>query len=127
METFYVKQGKRYKPVLYGDETFNHAMPSGTHLVVVQPGLESRIYHIQPDAAPLLATAKLAEDKVLAKMREISALRPQATPITLEQKQAWDNLRAVMGDDLFYFTYSSLKEIYDTMVTELVRLSQANE
>jgi hypothetical protein len=126
METFYVKRGRRYVPVLYGNEAFNNAMPAGTHLVVVQPGIESRIYNIQPDAAPLLAAAKLAEDTVLVKMREIATFRPEKSPLTPEQKEVWNHLLAVMGEDSCFFTYPSLKDIYDALIAELVRLTDEN-
>lgn len=127
MTTFYRKHGRRYIPVAYGDPEFDRSFPAGAHLVVVQPGSESRIFNINPDAAPLLAALKLCEEDIMRVMVQASMARPDREPLTDKQMDAYNRFKAAMGDEnLCLLRYPSLREIYDTLVEKLVKLSKDN-
>lgn len=124
MTTFYRKEGRRYKPVLYSDAQLDRAFPEGTHLVVVKPGWESRIFNINPDAAPLLAALKLAEEDVMRVMLAATQARPDREPLNDRQMAAYERFKQAMGDDhLCLLRYPSLRDIYDTLVEKLLEIS----
>lgn len=128
MTTFYRKHGRRYIPVAYGDPEFDRSFPAGAHLVVVQPGSESRIFNINPDAAPLLAALKLCEEDIMRVMVQASMARPDREPLTDRQMDAYHRFRTAMGDDrLCVLRYPSLREVYNELVEKLLALgSQHN-
>jgi hypothetical protein len=104
MTTFYVKRGCRYYPVRHCDPELDRAMPPGHHLVSVRPGLESRRYNIEPALAPLIAAGLVAEEAIVSAIHEASKLRPAKTPLTDEQRAAWRNLIASLGEEATMLT-----------------------
>jgi hypothetical protein len=97
---YYVKEGRRYKPVSEYDSDLVDSFHRGTHLVMVYPGGSSRRYNIDPAYAPMIAAGRYAEDAICRAMLAASELRPQRTPITLAQQRAWKKLAKEMGDEL---------------------------
>jgi hypothetical protein len=97
---YYVKEGRRYKPVAEYDNELMDSFHKGNHLVMVYPGGTSRRFNIEPALAPMIAAGRYAEDAICRAMLAASELRPQRTPITLAQQRAWKKLAKEMGDEL---------------------------
>lgn len=97
---FYEKVGRRYQPVAEYDNTFLDSFEKGNHLVMCYPGGTSRRFHIDPAYAPMIAAGRVAEDAVCRAISKAAELRPQCTPLTPKQKQAWEALAAAFGDEL---------------------------
>jgi len=97
---YYEKVGRRYVPVAEYDNELLDSFPKGSHLVMCYPGGQSRRFNIDPNYVAMIAAGKVAEDAICEVMRKASELRPQQTPITLGQKQAWEKLAQEFGSDL---------------------------
>ena len=97
---YYEKKGRRYVPVAEYDNDYLDSFPKGNHLVMCYPGGQSRRFNIDPDYAALIAAGRVAEDAICEVIRKASELRPQQTPITLGQKQAWEKLAKEFGSEL---------------------------
>lgn len=97
---YYEKIGRRYVPVAEYDSTYLDSFPKGCHLVMVYPGGSSRRFNIDPDYASLIAAGRVAEDAICRAISKASELRPQQTPITEGQRQAWEKLAEEFGDGL---------------------------
>ena len=113
---YYEKVGRRYKPVTEYDSDFLDSFPKGNHLVMVYPGGSSRRYKIDPALAPMIAAGRYAEDKIFDEMRKVSEARPKQTPLTDEQRSAWQKMQKAMGEDMFYLQYASHRDIVDAGV-----------
>jgi len=113
---YYEKVGRRYKPVYEYDNDFLDSFPKGNHLVMVYPGGSSRRYNIDPALAPMIAAGRYAEDKIFDEMRKVSEARPKVTPLTDEQRSAWQKMQKAMGEDLFYLQYASHRDIVEAGV-----------
>jgi len=115
-ETFYrkhiSKNGKAsYIPVKEYDSNLTDSLPDGNHLLTIQPGRKSMRYYIEPAFAPMIAAGKIAEDAICTAMLDASEMRPSKPPLTDEQKAAWENFVAAMGDDCRYLQYASTAEM----------------
>jgi hypothetical protein len=97
---YYVKEGRRYKPVAEYDNDLMDSFHKGNHLVMVYPGGTSRRFNIDPAYAPMIAAGRVAEDSICRAISKASELRPQRTPITEAQQKAWRKLAKEMGDEL---------------------------
>jgi hypothetical protein len=97
---YYVKEGRRYKPVAEYDNDLMDSFHKGNHLVMVYPGGTSRRFNIDPAYAPMIAAGRVAEDAICRAISKASELRPQRTPITEAQQKAWRKLAKEMGDEL---------------------------
>jgi len=113
---FYEKRGRRYVPVHEYDSDLLNAMPKGTHLIMSYPGGSSTRYNVNPNYAAMIAAGRVAEDAISKAVRDASELRPRNTPITPEQKKAWDNLAKSFDSDRFYVELPSAREIADAGV-----------
>jgi hypothetical protein len=107
---YYVKEGRRYKPVSEYDSDLVDSFHRGTHLVMVYPGGSSRRYNIDPALAPMIAAGRYAEDAICRAISKASELRPQKTPITEAQQKAWRKLAKEMGDELCTLTGLSVRD-----------------
>jgi hypothetical protein len=86
--------------------------PAGFHLVHVAPGVTSTRYNVAPDAAPLLAAAKLARPTVISAL--LTALQPRPLqPLTAEQRRSLDGVTLL---------HRSPHDVYDEIVAALVRV-----
>ena len=91
-ETLYIKKGRRYKS--WGTIYDINGLPEGTHLVEVKPGSKGLLYNVEPDRAALLAAMREATEAMIDAMREADLLQPRQAPITQEQRDLLDKLKA---------------------------------
>jgi len=115
---FYVKQGRRYVPHSTYSSEFCDSFPKGTHLVQSYPGGSSRRFNIDPAYAPMIAAGRVAEDAISEVIRKATDLRmkPRQTPLTPEQKAAWDHLVEVFGEEARYLEWPSAREACEEAV-----------
>jgi hypothetical protein len=109
---YYVKEGRRYKPVSEYDSDLLDSFPKGNHLVMCYPGGTSRRFNINPAYAPMIAAGRVAEDAISKHIMEVSSLRPRQdrTPLTPKQKKAWDSLAKAFGEERYALEYCSYRE-----------------
>jgi hypothetical protein len=107
---YYVKEGRRYKPVAEYDSDLMDSFHKGNHLVMVYPGGTSRRFNIDPAYAPMIAAGRYAEDAISRAISKAAELRPQRTPITEAQQKAWRKLAKEMGDELCTLTGLSVRD-----------------
>ena len=113
---YYEKKGRRYVPVAEYDSDYLDSFPKGNHLVMCYPGGSSRRFHVNPDYASLIAAGRVAEDAMCNVMIEASKLKPERTPITPEQKAAWENLARAFGDELCTLRGASIRDVVEAGV-----------
>jgi hypothetical protein len=116
---YYVKEGRRYKPVAEYDNDLMDSFHKGTHLVMVYPGGSSRRYNIDPNYAAMIAAGRVAEDAVCRAMMDASELRPARTPITPAQQRAWKKLAKEMGDELCTLHGASVRDCAEAGVNAM--------
>lgn len=97
---YYEKVGRKYVPVAEYDSEFLDSFPKGNHLVMSYPGGSSRRFNIDPAYAPMIAAGRLAEDAICRAISKASELRPQTTPLTKKQREAWEALKESFGDEI---------------------------
>jgi hypothetical protein len=97
---FYEKVGRKYVPVAEYDSDFMDSFTKGSHLVMSYPGGTSRRFNINPAYAPMIAAGRVAEDAICRAISKASELRPPSTPITENQKKAWNALSEAFGDEI---------------------------
>jgi hypothetical protein len=107
---YYVKQGRRYVPVAEYDNDLIDSFHKGNHLVMVYPGGTSRRFDIEPALAPMIAAGRFAEDAICKSISKAAELRPQRTPLTLEQQKAWRALADAFGDELCALSSGSVRD-----------------
>lgn len=116
---YYVKEGRKYVPVAeYNDELMD-SFTKGNHLVMVYPGGTSRRFNIDPNYAAMIAAGRVAEDTISKAVVKASEMRPHRSPITQEQKEAWDNLTKAFGDERYYIELPSAREIAEEAVKSM--------
>ena len=127
-KVYYVKEGRRYKPVAEYDSDLMDSFHKGNHLVMVYPGGTSRRFNIDPAMAPMIAAGRVAEDAMCKAMMDASELRPQRTPLTDGQRRAWKKLAKEFGDELCTLQGSSTRDIVEAgiqaMQSEALKLMQ---
>jgi hypothetical protein len=113
---YYVKEGRRYKPVAEYDNDLMDSFHKGNHLVMVYPGGISRRFNIDPNYAAMIAAGRVAEDAMCKAMMDASELKPQRTPLTPGQLKAWKKLAKEFGDELCTLQGSSTRDIVEAGV-----------
>ena len=103
-------------PVAEYDNELLDSFPKGNHLVMCYPGGSSRRFNIDPNYAAMIAAGRVAEDAVCDAMRKASELRPAQTPITPEQKAAWQQLAQSFGSELCTLHGTSTRDIAEAAV-----------
>jgi hypothetical protein len=125
---YYVKEGRRYKPVAEYDSDLMDSFTKGNHLVMCYPGGTSRRFNIDPALAPMIAAGRYAEDAISRAISKAAELRPQRTPITEAQQKAWRKLAKEMGDELCTLTGLSVRDCAEAgvqaMQEEALKLMQ---
>lgn len=125
---YYEKKGRRYVPVAEYDSDFLDSFTKGNHLVMSYPGGVSRRFNIDPALAPMIAAGRFAEDAICKAISKASELRPEKTPITPEQKAAWENLAKAFGSDLCTLRGASIHDCAEAgvkaMQEEAMRLME---
>ena len=115
-DTFYVKEGRRYKPVSYYDSKVMDGFGVGTHIVMVYPGGSSRRYQIDPNHAAMIAAGRVAEDAISQAIVKASEMRPHRKSITERQRKAWENLSKAFGEERYAVEIPSAREIAEAGV-----------
>jgi hypothetical protein len=118
---YYIKEGRRYVPVSEYDSDLLDSLPKGNHLVSVYPGGASRRYSIDPAYAPMIAAGRVAHEAITDSMRRASELKPQKTPLTPEQQQAWKRLADSFGEDICTLNGSSAYDIAEAGVQAMIQ------
>lgn len=126
-KVYYEKIGRKYLPVSEYDRDFIDSMQKGTHLVMSYPGGRSFKYNVEPAYAPMIAAGRVCEDVISKALMKAHEIRPhQNTELSPEQKEAWDNLVAVLGDRGRYLEWPSAREVavasVQAMTDEAVKL-----
>lgn len=111
--TFYIKEGRRYKPVSEYDSNLCDSYSYGTHLVMIKPGMQSRKYNVDPALAPLIAAAFYARDAMITAVYEATQMQPGSTPVTEEQSAAWKQIKEAFGDQRYYLTWPSAADVVE--------------
>ena len=110
-KVYYEKRGRRYVPVMEHDYELMDAMPRGNHLIMCYPGGRSTRYNIDPALAPMIAAARVAEDKMSEAVRKASEMRPRRKELTHDQQRAWTRLNRALGDDIYTIEVASARDI----------------
>jgi hypothetical protein len=111
---YYEKVGRKYVPVAEYDSDFMDSFRKGNHLVMCYPGGTSRRFNIEPALAPMIAAGRYAEDEMCRLMvAKATELRPQSTPVTPAQKEAWQKLSEAFGDTSTVLQGASIRDITD--------------
>jgi hypothetical protein len=113
---YYVKEGRRYKPVAEYDNDLMDSFHKGNHLVMVYPGGTSRRFNIDPNYAVMIAAGRVAEDAMCKAMMDASELKPQQTPLTEGQRRAWRKLAREFGKELCTLQGASTRDIVEAGV-----------
>lgn len=113
---FYKKVGRKYVPVYEYDQTLMDALPIGTHMIQVYPGGKSTRYNVDPAYGPMIAAGRVAEDVISKELMRASDMRPKQTPLTQEQRDAWENLVKVFGPDAKTLEWPSAREACEKAV-----------
>lgn len=108
---YYEKRGRRYRPVMEYDEYLMDGLPYGNHMIMCYPGGQSTRYNVDPALAPMIAAARVAEDRMCEALRKASEMRPARTPITPGQQRAWKKLANEFGDELATLNTASNHDI----------------
>lgn len=123
---YYIKEGRRYKPVAEYDSDLMDSFPKGDHLVSVYPGGSSRRFNIDPAYAPMIAAGRVAQEAISSAIYKASELRPKQTPITEAQREAWQRLAESFGEDILTLHGASVHECAEAgvkaMITEADKL-----
>lgn len=98
-------------PVSEYDNELLDSFPKGDHLVSVYPGGSSRRFRINPALAPMIAAGRYAEDAMSSALIKASEMRPRSTPMTDEQRAAWQNLIEVFGEEARYLEWPSARDV----------------
>jgi hypothetical protein len=116
---YYEKIGSRYKPVAEYDCAIMDAMSKGNHLVMCYPGGRSIHYDIDPAYAPLIAASRVAVFAMSDAIRKAGEIRPATKPLTQEQRDAWEHLIKVFGEDARIIERASAREIAEEGIKAL--------
>lgn len=123
-KVFYEKRGRRYVPVSEYDSDLLDALPKGTHIIMSHPGGRSTRYNIDPNFAAMIAAGRYAEDAMCDAIRRASEMRPQRTPITDQQRLAWQKLARAFGDDLATLSVNSARDIAEAGICAMQNEAQ---
>lgn len=118
-KVYYVKEGRKYIPVAEYDSDLMDSFPKGTHIVMCYPGGKSTRYGIDPAYAPMIAAGRYAEDAICSALYKQSEAKPKQRPITERQRQAWEELKAAFGDELFSLQFSSIRDLAEVGVNAM--------
>lgn len=118
---FYIKKGRRYVPHSTYSSEFCDAFPKGTHLVQSYPGGSLRRYNIDPAYAPMIAAGRVAEEVISKRLMQASDMRPKSKPMTQEQRDAWDKLIEVFGEEARTLEWPSAREAAEAAVDAMVK------
>jgi hypothetical protein len=114
MTTLYRKEGRKYVPCAEYSPEVMDSMPEGSHLVVVQPGIKSIRYSVQPAFAPVMAVIALHRDLLAKAASEATRPRPMRK-LTPREHRAWQAYQAATGNDSLTLTTGCAMGIVDAL------------
>lgn len=117
---FYKKVGRKYEPVYEYDQELLDAFPKGTHIVMCYPGGQSRRFNIDPNYAAMIAAGRVAEDAISSAMMKASEVRPPRVPLTEEERDSWNNLIKVWGDEARSLTRPCVRDVAEAGVKAMM-------
>lgn len=122
-EVYYKKVGRKYVPVSEYDHDLSYALPKGAHLIMCYPGGSSTKYNVDPMYAPLIAAGRVAEDALSSALVKAGELRlgykSRERKLTDEQREAWNHLVEVFGDDAKQLEWPSAREVAEAGIKAL--------
>ena len=119
-KTYYEKVGRRYVPVAEYDHELTDSLPHGAHLIMCYPGGASRRYNIDPALAPMIAAGRYTEEAVSKALIKASEMRLKRSPMTEQQRIAWENLIDVWGEEARYLEWASAREVAEAGVRAMM-------
>ena len=117
---YYVREGKKYKPVSYYDSDICNSFPAGASLVVKNKNSTMRRHNIDIDYAPVLAAMIILREELVDIVLEASKAQEPKFDLTDEQRHAWENLISVMGESARSLTYKSSYEVCENIVERAI-------
>ena len=117
---FYKKVGRRYEPVSEYDNEYLDSFPKGDHLVSVYPGGGSRRYRIDPAFAPMIAAGRYAKDAICTIMSKADEIQPPRRAMNEAERDAWNNLIAVWGDEARSLRRAAIHDIAEAGVEAMM-------
>lgn len=125
---YYEKQGRKYVPVAEYDNDFLDSFPKGNHLVMCYPGGTSRRFNIDSNYAAMIAAGRVAEDAICTAMIKADEIQPPRKAMTDAERDAWNNLIAVWGDEARSLRRPAIRDVAEAgvkaMMTEADKLMQ---
>ena len=115
-KTYYEKRGRRYVPVAEYNNDWMDSFPEGNHLIMCYPGGVSRRYRIDPALAPMIAAGRYAEDAICSVMSKADEVQPPRRAMTEAERDAWNNLIAVWGDEARSLRRAAIQDIAEAGV-----------
>lgn len=116
---YYIKEGRRYVPVSEYDSDLLDSFHKGAHIVMSYPGGSSRRYNIDPAFGPMIAAGRYAEDAISKELMRASDMRPKESPLTQEQRDAWEHLVKVFGPSARTLEWPSAREACEAGVNAM--------
>lgn len=117
---FYEKQGRKYVPVAEYDNEWLDSFPKGTHLVMSYPGGSSRRFNIDPAYAAMIAAGRVAEDAICTAMVKADEIQPPRRAMTEAERDAWNNLIAVWGDEARSLRRPAIRDVAEAGVKAMM-------
>lgn len=117
---FYIKQGRRYVPVAEYDNEWLDSFPKGAHLVMCYPGGSSRRFNIDPAYAAMIAAGRVAEDAICTAMIKADEIQPPRRAMTEAERDAWNNLIAVWGDEARSLRRPAVRDVAEAGVKAMM-------
>jgi hypothetical protein len=122
--TYYVKEGRKYVPIKYYDETIMRAIPMGATLIVKESNSKMTRFNVEPKYAPYLAATIAIESKISTSLVRASESRPHSThskSLTEDAQKDWETFIKKYGEQFRYIEYPSAQEVVGTMFKELTK------
>lgn len=119
--TYYVKEGRKYKPVAEYDEQLMASVPYGNTLIISQPNRRMRRFNIDPDHAPLLAALETSTDEITSIVVDAMSDIRQTAEYSDVNNEVWQKFKDELQGQLSVLYYPSAYDITRKLHTELVR------
>lgn len=107
----YEKIGDEYVPVSVYEAKMIDSLPLGNHLIMVYKNGNTKRHNVDPAFAPMIAAGRYAVDEITDAIVSASSIRPTKTPLTQEQKDAWEALSKAFGESSHMLQWPSANEI----------------
>lgn len=119
-ETVYRKVGRKYVPVGIFDPQADY-LPIGAHLLVVEPGVRSTRFNVNPACADLLAGLRACREPIMDAIRQ-SSITKSAGPLTpAEQRGYRAYCKAIGHEGMLRLSGPSAADICDALEAALIK------